>query len=194
MGGIDLYTAGHSANGFLNIVIFDKINGWIINSIERRIENSQTKMNDQTTPGMIKFIVSLVTNGFRILILAITLSIVIIFNVIAYVISHYHVWIMLGAVGVFALCLFVIFYLWDIVRSLINGSVIPAINGIIKGIADMVNPIVRFVKKFGLRLDEMNDKGIEGGVPSLPGIAKAIATPLLEAVLSPLRAGPDDYK
>jgi hypothetical protein len=151
-------------------------------------------MQDQTTPGMIKFIVSLFTNGFRILILAITLSIVIIFNVIAYIISKYHVWVMLGAVGVFALCLFVIFYLWDIVRSLINGSVIPAINGIIQGIAKHVNKIVRFVKKFGLRIDEMNDKGIEGGVPSLPGIAKAIATPLLEAILSPLRAGPDDYK
>jgi len=135
MGGIDLYTAGSSANVYLNIVIFDKINTWIINSIERRIENSQNKMQDQTTAGMIKFVVSLFTNGFRILILAITLSIVIIFNVIAYVISKYHVWIMLGAVGVFALCLFVIFYLWDIVRTLINGSVIPAINGIIQGIA-----------------------------------------------------------
>lgn len=192
--GIPLFDTAKGIDAFVNFVIFDKINTWIINSIEARIENSQTKMNDQTTPGMIKFIVSLFTNGFRILILAITLSIVIIFNVIAYVISKYHVWIMLGAVGVFALCLFVIFYLWDIVRSLINGSVIPAINGIIKGIADMVNPIVRFVKKFGLRLDEMNDKGIEGEVPTLPGIAKAIATPLLEAILSPLRAGPDDYK
>jgi len=192
--GIDLYTASHTANLFLNFVIFDKINSWIINSIERRIENSQNKMQDQTTPGMIKFIVSLVTNGFRILILGITLSIVIIFNVIAYVISKYHVWIMLGAVGVFALCLFVIFYLWDIVRTLINGSVIPGINGIIQGIANPVNKIVRFVKKFGLRLDEMNDSGIEGEVPTLPGIAKAIATPLLEAILSPLRAGPDDYK
>jgi len=192
--GIPLFDTAKGIDAFVNIVIFDKINSWIINSIERRIENSQTKMNDQTTPGMIKFIVSLFTNGFRILILAITLSIVIIFNVIAYVISKYHVWIMLGAVGVFALCLFVIFYLWDIVRSLINGSVIPAINGIIKGIAKPVNKIVRFVKTLGLRLDEMNDKGIEGEVPTLPGIAKAIATPLLEAVLSPLRAGPDDYK
>jgi len=194
MGGIDLYTAGSSANVYLNIVIFDKINTWIINSIERRIENSQNKMQDQTTAGMIKFVVSLFTNGFRILILAITLSIVIIFNVIAYVISKYHVWIMLGAVGVFALCLFVIFYLWDIVRTLINGSVIPAINGIIQGIAKRVNKIVRFVKKFGLRFDEIDDRGIEGEVPTLPGIAKAIAKPLLEAILSPLRAGPDDYK
>jgi hypothetical protein len=40
----------------------------------------------------------------------------------------------------------------------------------------------------------MNDSGISGEVPTLPGIAKAIATPLLEAILSPLRAGPDDYK
>jgi hypothetical protein len=192
--GIPLVDTAKGIDAFVNIVIFDKINGWIINSIERRIENSQTKMQDQTTAGMIKFVVSLFTNGFRILILAITLSIVIIFNVIAYVISKYHVWIMLGAVGVFGLCLFVIFYLWDIVRTLINGSVIPAINGIISGIANPVNKIVRFVKKFGLRIDEMNDGGISGEVPTLPGIAKAIATPLLEAILSPLRAGPDDYK
>jgi hypothetical protein len=192
--GIPLVDTAKGIDAFVNIVIFDKINGWIINSIETRIENSQNKMQDQTTAGMIKFVVSLFTNGFRILILAITLSIVIIFNVIAYIISKYHVWVMLGAVGVFALCLFVIFYLWDIVRTLINGSVIPAINGIIKGIAKPVNKIVGFVKKFGLRIDEMNDGGISGEVPTLPGIAKAIATPLLEAILSPLRAGPDDYK
>jgi hypothetical protein len=194
MAGIPLFDTAKGIDAFVNIVIFDKINSWIINSIERRIENSQNKMQDQTTPGMIKFIVSLFTNGFRILILAITLSIVIIFNVIAYIISHYHVWIMLGAVGVFALCLFVIFYLWDIVRSLINGTVIPGINGIIKGIANFVNKIVRGIRKIGIRVNEMDNRGIEGEVPSLPGIAKAIATPLLEAILSPLRAGPDDYK
>jgi len=57
-----------------------------------------------------------------------------------------------------------------------------------------LNKIVRFVKKFGLRFDEIDDRGIEGEVPTLPGIAKAIAKPLLEAILSPLRAGPDDYK
>ena len=191
--GIPLVYTVQVVNDFTNFAVFNKINGWIINSIERRIENSQTKMQDQTTSGMIIFIVSLLTNGFRILILAITLSIVIIFNVIAYIISKYHVWIMLGAVGVFGLCLFVIFYLWDIIRTGINGTVIPGINGIIRGIANFVNKIVRGLKKIGIRANEMDDRGIEGEVPSLPGIAKAIAKPLLEAILTPFRAGPDDY-
>ena len=191
--GIDVVSTARTVDKFVNIAIFDKINGWIINSIERRIENSQNKMQDQSTPGMIMFMFSLFTNGFRILILAITLSIVIIFNVIAYIISKYHVWIMLGAVGVFGLCLFVIFYLWDIIRTGINGTVIPGINGIIRGIANFVNKIVRGLKKIGIRANEMDDRGIEGEVPTLPGIAKAIAKPLLEAILTPFRAGPDDY-
>jgi hypothetical protein len=187
----DVIQVARSVDQFVNIAIFDKINGWIINSIENRIENSQ-KTPDQSG-GMIMVMLSLFTNGIRILILVITLTIVIIINVVVYIVSRYHIWIMLGAVGVFALCLFVIFYLWDIIRTGINGTIIPGINGMIKGIANPVNKIVKFVKKLGLRIDEMDDRGIEGGVPTLPGIAKAIAKPLLEAILTPFKAGPDDY-
>jgi hypothetical protein len=185
-------------NDFLNSVLFSRVNTWIFNSIENSINDSTVKGQDiksldHKTPGMIAFIVSLFFNGIRILFLSITLIVVVFINVIIYIVSNYHRWIMLGAIGVFALCLFVIFYLWDIIRKGINGVVIPGINGIIRGVAGFVNNIVRALKKIGIRANEMNDRGIQGEVPSLPGIAKALATPLLEAILRPFKAGPDDY-
>ena len=181
-------------NQFINIALFDRIYGWIFNSMQDRVDNSTIKSLDHSYSGMIAFILSLFTNGISILIFCIIFIGVVFANVIVYIVSNYHRWIMLGAIGVFALCLFVIFYLWDIIRKGINGVVIPGINGIISGIAKGVNPIIKFIKKFGVRINEMNDRGIKGEVPSLPGIAKALATPLLEAMLSPFKAGPDDYK
>lgn len=190
----DVIQVAKSVDQFINIALFDRVYGWIFNSMQNRVDNSTVKSLDHSSSGMIAFVISLFFNGIRILILTITLVVVILINVIVYIVSNYHRWIMLGAIGVFALCLFVIFYLWDIIRKGINGVVIPGINGIISGIAKGVNPIIKFIKKFGVRINEMNDRGIKGEVPSLPGIAKALATPLLEAMLSPFKAGPDDYK
>ena len=181
-------------NDFLNSVLFSRLNSWIFNSIQERVDNSTIKSLDHSYSGMIAFVLSLFTNGISILVFSIIFIGVVFVNVIIYIVSNYHRWIMLGAIGVFALSLFVIFYLWEIIRKGINGVVIPGINGIIRGIADFVNKIVRGLKKIGIRANEMNDRGIQGEVPSLPSIAKAIATPLLEAILSPLKAGPDDYK
>lgn len=180
-------------NDFLNSVLFARVNTWILNSIQNRVDNSTIKSLDHSYSGMIAFILSLFTNGISILIFCIIFIGVVFANVIIYIVSNYHRWIMLGAIGVFALSLFVIFYLWEIIRQGINGVVIPGINGIIGGIAGFVNKIVRALKKIGIRADEMNDRGIQGEVPSLPGIAKTLATPLLEAILKPFEAGPDDY-
>ena len=191
--GIDVVDTLGGVNQFINIALFDKIYTWIYNSIDNSVFNSQIKSQDHTTPGMIVFAFSLLFNGLRIIILSVCFVIVVFINIIIYIISNYHRWIMLGAVGIFGLCLFVIFYLWDIIRTGINGTVIPGINGIIRGIANFVNKIVRGLKKIGIRANEMDDRGIEGEVPSLPGIAKAIAKPLLEAILTPFRAGPEDY-
>ena len=181
-------------NDFLNSVLFSRLNSWIFNSIQERVDNSTIKSLDHSYSGMIAFVLSLFTNGISILVFSIIFIGVVFVNVIIYIVSNYHRWIMLGAIGVFALSLFVIFYLWEIIRKGINGVVIPGINGIIKGIAGFVNKIVKGLKMIGIRANEMNDRGIQGEVPSLPSIAKAIATPLLEAILSPLKAGPDDYK
>jgi hypothetical protein len=192
--GVDLGGTIRTVDGYLQ-GYFDIVYGWIINSIDKGITNTYEKSQNHTTSGMIIFIASFFFNAIRILFFAITLSIVIIINVVIYIVSNYHRWILLIAVGVFALCLFVIFYLWDIVRKLINNVIIPGINGVIRGIANFVNPIVRAIRKLlRLRIDEMNDSGISGEVPSLPSIAKAIAKPLLELMLTPLRAGPDYYK
>jgi len=192
--GMDPIKVATDVNQFINIALFDRIYGWIFNSMQDRVDNSTIKSLDHSYSGMIAFILSLFTNGISILIFCIIFIGVVFANVIVYIVSNYHRWIMLGAIGVFALCLFVIFYLWDIIRKGINGVVIPGINGIIRGIAGFVNKIVKGLKMIGIRANEMNDRGIQGEVPSLPSIAKAIATPLLEAILSPLKAGPDDYK
>ena len=181
-------------NDFLNSVLFSRLNSWIFNSIQNRVDNSTIKSLDHSYSGMIAFVLSLFTNGISILVFSIIFIGVVFVNVIIYIVSNYHRWIMLGAIGVFALSLFVIFYLWEIIRKGINGVVIPGINGIIRGIAGFVNKNVKGLKMIGIRANEMNDRGIQGEVPSLPSIAKAIATPLLEAILSPLKAGPDDYK
>ena len=181
-------------NDFLNSVLFSRLNSWIFNSIQERVDNSTIKSLDHSYSGMIAFVLSLFTNGISILVFSIIFIGVVFVNVIIYIVSNYHRWIMLGAIGVFALSLFVIFYLWEIIRKGINGVVIPGINGIIRGIAGFVNKIVKGLKMIGIKADEMNDRGIQGEVPSLPGIAKALATPLLEAILKPFEAGPDDYK
>jgi hypothetical protein len=187
--GIDLFGVLGGINQFINIAIFDKIYTWIYNSIDNRVLNSQFKSLDNTTSGRIAFVLSLFSNGIRILILSISFVVIVFINIIIYIISNYHRWLMLGAVGVFALCLFVIFYLWDIIRNGINGTIIPGINEMIKGIAGkFVNPIVDGVSKIGVKIDRMDDRGIEGEVPSLPSIAKKIAIPLIELILSPLRA------
>ena len=186
--GISVVDTLGGVNQYINIA-FVKIYTWIFNSIDNQVFNSQIKSQDHTTPGMIVFAFSLLFNGLRIIILSVCFVVVVFINIIIYIISNYNRWIMLGAVGIFGLCLFVIFYLWDIIRNGINGTIIPGINEMIKGIAGkFVNPIVKGVRQIGVRLDEMDDRGIEGEVPSLPSIAKAVATPLLEAILSPLRA------
>jgi hypothetical protein len=187
--GIDLFGTLGRISDLANIAIFVPIYTWIFNSIENRVSNSQIKSQNETASGKVLFAVSLISNGFRILILSVSFVVIVFINIIIYIISNFHRWLMLGAVGVFALCLFVIFYLWDIIRNGINGTIIPGINVFIQKLAgDFVNPIVDGVRKIGVKIDRMDDRGIEGEVPSLPSIAKKIANPLIELILSPLRA------
>jgi len=186
--GINLFGTLGSISYYMNIAIFVPIYTWIFNSIENRVSNSQIKSQNETASGKMVFAFSLFSNGIRILILSVCFVVIVFINIIIYIISNFHRWLMLGAVGVFALCLFVIFYLWDIIRNGINGTIIPGINKMIEGIArEFVNPIVDGVSKIGVKINRMDDRGIEGEVPSLPSIAKKIANPLIELILSRLR-------
>lgn len=192
--GIDIANAFYNVNQYLQIGLFNRAYELIINSIKNSINNKVNINQEDTTIGNIKVVLYVALNFFRVFILGVTMFIIIIINVVLYIVSNFHRWILLGSTGVFALCLYVVFYLWDIIRSGINGTIIPGINGFIQGFAYQINRLVKGLKSIGIKLDEMNDRGIEGEVPSLPGIAKALATPLLQVILSPLKAGPDDYK
>ena len=194
--GIEITNAFYNVNQYLQVGLFNKAYELIINSIKNSINNKvNTNQEEGKIIGNMKIVLYVGLNFFRVFFLGVAMFIIIIINVVLYIVSNFHRWILLGSTGVFALCLYVVFYLWDIIRTGINSTVIPGINGIIGGIADTINPPIEFIKRFGVRgINKMDKKGIKGEVPSLPGIAKALASPLIKVILSPLKAGPDDYK
>jgi len=81
------------------------------------------------------------------------------------------------------------------VRSGVNQGILP---GILFFVRNIVNPIIRIFKKLlrmvGTRLPfgEINEDSLSQGMPTLLSIAMMVIRPVIEMILSPLRAKKED--
>ena len=90
---------------------------------------------------------------------------------------------------VFCLIIWVAFYLWGQFRWVINDNVIPGLNKVTEVGANAYNDAIYPINKFfdaGIR--EIPRESIQGEVPTLFSVLKLIWDPLLEKILTPLRA------
>ena len=91
--------------------------------------------------------------------------------------------------------IWVVNYIWGMVRTGVNETVVPGINGVTGFLVnDIWNKFVGFIKKFVRRspFDYVENTEIKEGIPTLFSIVKKAMVPLVEKILSPIRADHDD--
>lgn len=125
-----------------------------------------------------------------------TFVVVLIFTIIQYFLySVIFNWQSLFIILVLFICIWIISIIWGMVRSGVNQGILP---GILFFVRNIVNPIIRIFKKLlrmvGTRLpfDEINEDSLSQGMPTLLSIAMMVIRPVIEMILSPLRAKKED--
>ena len=118
--------------------------------------------------------------------------VVFIFTLIRYFIySFIFNWQSLVIIIIIFMCIWVISIIWGMVRSGVNQGILP---GILFFVSNILNPIIRIFKKLlkmvGTRLpfDEIDEDSLSEGMPTLLSIAMMVLRPVIEMILSPLRA------
>ena len=121
---------------------------------------------------------------------------VFIFTIIRYFIySFVFNWQSLVIIIIIIIIIWVVAIIWGMVRMGVNQGILP---GIIFLVRNIINPIIRLFKKLlkmvGAKLpfDEIDEDSLSEGMPTLLSIAMMVLKPLIEMILSPLRANRED--
>ena len=148
--------------------------------------------NDRTDQGWLPvyIVVTLVSFiAFRVPFAIFLILILVIAKIIKVIVTNIHNFVYLLAIAAFAFAIYLIFYLWGLIRKGINEKVIPGLNEGVQGVASVFNDAIRPINKyFKAGIDEMPTKAIEGEFPRLWTIVKFLSKPLVDAILKPLRA------